>query len=262
MIFSGYHNHTIFCDGKNTAEEMVEEAIRLGCPELGFSGHCYTPFDNTYCMSQEETEEYIETVKKLKEKYASKIKILLGIEQDYYAPLPPEGLYDYMIGSVHYAKKNGECYEIDHSEKVYLKLVNEVFDGDYYALAENYFAAVADVYNKTKCDIIGHFDLVLKYNRDNRLFDPTHPRYVAASTRAFDALCKTPAIFELNTGAIARGMQNVPYPAFHFLESLKEQNKPVLLSADCHDKNSLLFAFERYAAFATLPRLSDYLNKK
>ena len=39
MIPSNYHTHTCFCDGKNTPEEMVLEAIRLGCPEIGFSGH-------------------------------------------------------------------------------------------------------------------------------------------------------------------------------------------------------------------------------
>lgn len=36
MIPSNYHTHTRFCDGKNTPEEIVREAIRLGCPELGF----------------------------------------------------------------------------------------------------------------------------------------------------------------------------------------------------------------------------------
>ena len=33
------HTHTVFCDGKNTVDEMVESAIKLGMKTLGFSGH-------------------------------------------------------------------------------------------------------------------------------------------------------------------------------------------------------------------------------
>ena len=73
MIPSNYHTHTNFCDGKNTPEELVLEAIRLGCPKLGFSGHSYTFFDESYCMSQVGTLEYIRQVRALQEKYADRI---------------------------------------------------------------------------------------------------------------------------------------------------------------------------------------------
>ena len=41
MMFSNYHTHTAYCDGADTPEELVLEAIRLGCPEIGFSGHSH-----------------------------------------------------------------------------------------------------------------------------------------------------------------------------------------------------------------------------
>lgn len=43
------HSHTTFCDGKNSAEEMVVSAIDHGFDVFGFSGHSYTPFDESYC---------------------------------------------------------------------------------------------------------------------------------------------------------------------------------------------------------------------
>ena len=46
MMFSNYHTHTTYCDGANTPEELVLEAIRLGCPELGFSGHSHLAEDS------------------------------------------------------------------------------------------------------------------------------------------------------------------------------------------------------------------------
>ena len=49
--FSNYHTHTILCDGKDRPEELVLEALRLGCPAIGFSGHSYAPYDEAYCMS-------------------------------------------------------------------------------------------------------------------------------------------------------------------------------------------------------------------
>ena len=47
MTPSSYHTHTTFCDGKDSPEELVLEAIRLGCPEIGFSGHAHTAFDES-----------------------------------------------------------------------------------------------------------------------------------------------------------------------------------------------------------------------
>ena len=46
--FSNFHTHTILCDGKDRPEELVLEALRLGCPAIGFSGHSYAPYDEAY----------------------------------------------------------------------------------------------------------------------------------------------------------------------------------------------------------------------
>ena len=69
MTHKNYHTHTIFCDGKDTPESLVEEALRLGCREIGFSGHSYTYFDESWCMSKEKTKAYRECILRLKSKY-------------------------------------------------------------------------------------------------------------------------------------------------------------------------------------------------
>ena len=43
MSLQNLHTHTVFGDGKNTAEEMVLGAIRAGCGSLGFSEHSPLP---------------------------------------------------------------------------------------------------------------------------------------------------------------------------------------------------------------------------
>ena len=55
--YSNYHTHTHFCDGADSPEAIVREALRLGCPEIGFSGHSYLPED-TGSMSPENTAAY------------------------------------------------------------------------------------------------------------------------------------------------------------------------------------------------------------
>ena len=75
MLYN-YHTHTTYCDGKNTAEEMVRQAIKSGLSQIGFSGHSYTSFDEEPCMSRQGTEEYKKEINALKQKYKDKIKIV------------------------------------------------------------------------------------------------------------------------------------------------------------------------------------------
>lgn len=95
------HMHTTYCDGKDSAEAMVVSAIENGLTCAGISGHSFTPHDTSYCMSREETLSYIAEINELKQKYAGRIKLLLGTEFDLYADIDLSP-YDYYIGSVHY----------------------------------------------------------------------------------------------------------------------------------------------------------------
>ena len=242
MLYN-YHTHTTYCDGKTKPQEMIEKAIELGLSELGFSGHSYTEFDLEPCMSREGTEQYKKELTALKEKYKDKIKILLGIEYDYLSDEPTEG-YDYILGSVHYFYKNGEYFCMDYSREKQIEAVNKHYDGDYYAYIEDYYKMVADLYNKTKCDIIGHFDLITKYNSDGSLFDTNHPRYIAAWKSAADAIIKTPAVVEINTGGIARGHINKPYPSEEIIDYFKANGKKMIFSSDCHNKDFLLCGYD------------------
>ncbi len=242
MLYN-YHTHTTYCDGKTPAEEMVQKAIELGLSELGFSGHSYTEFDTEPCMTLNGTKEYKKEITALKEKYKDQIKILLGIEYDYHSECSLEG-YDYILGSVHYILKNGKYLCIDYSREKQIEAVNKYYNGDFYSCIEDYYATVADLYNKTKCDIIGHFDLIVKYNSDGSLFDTNHPRYIAAWKSAADAIIKTPAVVEINTGGMARGHIKHPYPSKEIIDYFKANGKKLIFSSDCHNKDYLLYGYD------------------
>ena len=108
------HMHTIYCDGKDTPEAMVQSALDKGFSCIGFSGHSYVAFDQQAGMEEERLQAYVREITRLKEVYAGRIRIYCGIELDYHA-LPEPGIkayqtalarhketFDYIIGSVHY----------------------------------------------------------------------------------------------------------------------------------------------------------------
>ncbi|MDD3394309.1 MAG: histidinol-phosphatase [Anaerotignum sp.] len=244
-----FHTHTTFCDGKNTAEEMVLAALEKGFAALGFSGHSYTYFDESYCMSKDGVKAYQKEIERLKEVYAGKIALYCGIEQDFYSEEPVSG-FEYAIGSVHYIKKNGKLLAVDEAAEIMEKDIQEQFGGDPYAYAKVYFETVAEVLKKTKADIIGHFDLLTKFNEKNLFFDTKDRRYYAFAISAIEALIAYDRPFEINTGAIYRGLRSEAYPSVEFLKEINKRGGKIILSSDSHDCISLGYRFEKVARMA------------
>lgn len=241
MSRNNYHTHTVYCDGKDTPEELVLYAIKHGCDEIGFSGHSFNDFYDAdpFCMTPEKTAEYCAEIRRLKEAYRDRINILCGIERDIYSDVDTSE-YDYVIGSVHYVLKDGVHIPVDWKREAVDAAVQEHYGGDIYAYIEDYYEIEGNVYDVTKCGIIGHFDLVTKFNEGNAMFDTGHPRYIAAADRALEKLLKEDVIFEVNYGAVARGYRSTPYPDERIIEKIKAAGKRIIFSSDCHDRQYLL----------------------
>lgn len=247
MIKCNYHTHTNYCDGKDSPEELVKAALNKGFFALGFSSHSFTEMDKSFALSPENAEKYRAEIAALKEKYKGKIKLYCGIEQDYFSDEPTDA-YDYVIGSVHYVLKNGEYVCVDNTAEIVKNAVNRLYGGDFDALAEDYFALVANIAEKTNADIIGHFDLVSKFSEKNGYGES--PRFLAAAEKAVKSLIPYGLPFEINTGAMARGIRSVPYPSPEILKIIRKHGGEIMLSSDCHDKNYLDFAFLEAADLA------------
>lgn len=247
MITKDLHMHTCYCDGSAAPEDMVISAIEKGLSTVGVSGHSYTFFDESYCMQKAEVPRYLAECRYLRAKYFDRIHVLCGVEQDYYSDYPTDE-FDYVIGSVHYVKVDEEYIPVDESVAILKNAVEKHFNGDIYALCELYFATVADVVNKTDCDIIGHFDLISKFIEREPLFDFRHPRYVAAWQKAVDTLLRYDVPFEINTGAISRGYRTSPYPSEEMIAYIKEHGGRFVLSSDAHSTDAIAYKFEDYEA--------------
>ena len=245
MIKTNFHTHTTFCDGKNTAEEMIISAIEKGFTHLGFSAHSYTAYDESCGLPLCDMPKYKAEIMRLKEKYKDKIKIYYGIEYDYYSDIDTSE-FEYVIASVHGIEKNGKIYIVDESRESLENNVIDAWDGDYYAFAEDYFETVS----KQNGDIIGHFDLLTKFNENDVMFSTKNERYLNAAKKALEILVKKDVIFEINTGAIQRGYRTKPYPSEDILKMIKDMGGKITINSDCHNAEGIDCAFdlaERYA---------------
>ena len=211
------HTHSTFCDGKNTPEEIVKEAIGRGFSAIGFSGHGYTDFDLRYCM--QDWEGYLAEIRRLKEQYRGKIEIYLGVEEDAFAPVDRSQL-DYMIGSSHYVYVGGTYYPIDSGYSYFEKCL-EVLDHDRIRLAEAYYSTFCQYIHERKPDIVGHFDLITKFDESNEPLFLNDAEYHKIAEKYIAEAAKSGSIFEVNTGAMIRGLRTAPYPAENLLYVLK-----------------------------------------
>ena len=232
------HVHTSFSDGSDSPEAMVQAALEAGLETVGITDHSYTFFDESYCIPKAQIPAYLAGISELKERYRGKIEVLCGIEQDYYSECSTRE-YDYVIGSVHYLKLGAEYVPVDEDAETLLDAAKRYFDGDFYALAEEYYRILADVVRKTGADIIGHFDLISKFIERTPLFDPMHPRYIAAWKAAADALLETGVPFEINAGAITRGYRTECYPSRNIRSYLASHGAVFVYGSDSHSAEAL-----------------------
>ena len=261
MIRGDFHTHTNFCDGNTSAEEMVLAAIERGMPLIGITTHSHTDFDTSYCIPRERIGEYRREIARLKEAYGDKITVLCGIEQDLWGTESTDG-YDYVIGSVHYLWKGKNWFSTDESVDALLHAKNTYYGGDGLSMAEDYFRSVAEI-GRLRPHVIGHFDLIAKCNRDGCLFDEGAPRYLTAAKAAVDALLPLGIPFEINTGAIARGYRQLPYPAPEILSYIAKNGGKVILTSDAHSPENLCYRFdmaEKYALDAGIAPESILLS--
>lgn len=248
-MIQNLHTHTVFCDGKDAPEEMVRAAVALGMDSLGFSGHAPLDGQSGWTMAPEDVPRYRAEILRLREAYAGQLEIFLGLELDADSP-PQAGPWDYTIGSVHQVLRDGVPLSVDESEPVLLRNAAGYYGGDLLAFAEDYYRLVGDVAERTGCQIVGHFDLIAKFNEGGRLFPAQHPRCRAAALEALHTLARRDLFFEVNTGAMARGYRSAPYPAPWLLRAMAERKLPICITSDCHERSNLLFAFPQAAELA------------
>lgn len=112
-----YHTHTTRCGhAYGSEEEYIQVAINNGLKVIGFTDHVFLPGISQPGMRGDYSllDDYVNTIKGLKEKYKDQIEVLVGFEAEYleqfvpyYKELLDSKKIDYLIlGQHNYVKDN------------------------------------------------------------------------------------------------------------------------------------------------------------
>ena len=251
---TNYHTHTVWCDGKDTPEAVIRAAIGKGFDAIGFSSHSSYPDDSICPVPAAKLTGYFAEVRALAKRYAGRIRVLCGLEADYipgdtepdrrrYAEFSP----DYLIGSVHYVAAPDGCrVPVDDSPGLLAEGIAAHFGGDVCAYVRAYFRQERDMVRAFDFDVVGHPDLVRKFNARDPYFDESAGWYMDELAETADAIASSGKLVEVNTGAISRGWLDDAYPSSAFRAMLRERGVRFILSSDSHSAETIDCAFDRF----------------
>jgi len=234
-----YHMHTVFSDGKDVHEEMIQQAIQKGLDEIGFSDHvCLKPVN--WAIRLEDIPVMTRRISDLKLRYGDQIQIRYGIEMDYFPGFEKqideiiESIpVDYVIGSVHFI---GD-WNFDTDQSLYGKWSND-------RLYEKYFSLIQQAAQSGLFDTIGHLDIIKKF----RIYPESNQNKLIEDT--LKIIKANNLVVELNTGGLDRPCQEFT-PSADILSLCYKHAIPVTISSDAHRASQIARYYNDAVAILT-----------
>lgn len=252
MQLFNLHTHSNFSDGKSDPEEVVLEAIKQGLKVLGFSDHSPVPFENSFAIKDDEIQNYIRTIKSLKEKHKDLIDIYCSMEMDFIPGIVKDfkktkeslGL-DYLIGSVHLVGNDVDrLWFIDGSKyETYDEGLFNYYDGDIKKGVKAFFYQYNEMIEAEEFDIVGHFDKIKMHNR-NRYFSEEDKWYRDYLMETLTLIKEKSLIVEVNTRGIYKKRHDDFYPSSWILPIMNHMDIPVIISSDSHKSEEITLCFK------------------
>ncbi|MDA0989197.1 MAG: histidinol-phosphatase [Verrucomicrobia bacterium] len=242
-ILADYHMHTPRCKhAAGPLEAYVEKGIAIGLQEIGFSDHNPLPhgWGASVRMDEDELDDYVADVLRLRERYRDQIDVRLGIEMDYV-----EGLesylekqaaahpWDYIIGSVHYLDAN--CSTMSWPRQ---------YAGTAADLYQRYYQLVRQMAETGFYDFVAHFDLP---KRSGRLAPKAIDGVVDTTLRAVKA---AGVGIEINTSGYrhAELVAREPYPNRSIIQQAIAIGVSLTVNSDSHAPDQVGTAFDDVSA--------------
>lgn len=253
-----YHTHTRRCghaDDNMTDEDFVKLFVKKGFKKITFTDHCpqkeKVDFRKNMRMEYSEKENYLNSIRFLKEKYKNIIKIETGFEVEY-LPNQEENLYE--------LKKEtdkiilGQHFIYDLNGKLKLLRRQKFTDDD----ALEYAKCIKTAIEKNIPDIIAHPDVYM-LSRDN---------YTEVDERVAHIICSTAEKYgipiEINLAQpndfLIGKRDKIIYPCKKFWKIASEyKNLKVLYGIDAHFEYQII-NYEKAIEIANKQIGQDVIN--
>lgn len=233
-----YHCHTNFSDGRNTLEEMLDQAVKIGFDSIGISDHLIindlVPTNRTFAQALPVLQNRIAEIRNTAKNYP--LKVLVGFEIDYmpypgwldnFKKLKSQLDIDYLHTGNHYFLKD------DCSKFISIYRSKEILS-DTASLSKyfcRHFQTICQAVYSCQFDFLAHID----YARWSGLMKDSE--YKDEIMNIVHALSETGTAVELNTkGLDSTGLF---YPSVWILKELKAHKIPLVISDDAHHISQL-----------------------
>lgn len=217
-----YHTHSIYSDGKDTYHEILNQSVKKGLTQIGFSDH-FCLYYPAWAVQPKDLKALMNDILDIKQNHDLPIDVKFGLEVDYIESQEEEIRawlekfpLDYTIGSVHYV----DDWNFDTQDSGYQERNIDSFYKNYFRLLQK--AARSGLF-----DIMGHIDVVKKFNYAPG-FD-LNPLY-AETAKVFS---ESDVVIELNTSGRDRPCKEY-YPSDEFLNYCFINQVPITLGSDAH----------------------------
>lgn len=258
MLKIDTHLHSFFSsDSEASMEDMIRQGIRLGLKSLCFTEH----FDLDYPENEENLDfllnfdSYYTSSLRLREKYASQIEILHGIEVGVQPHLKTEllnfyvrygGRFDYIINSCHivrgedpYEPSFFHKYSAEEGIRLYFETILKNLE------TFPYFQSA------------GHLDYICRYLPKPRP-DFSYSLYGEVLDEILHFLIRHDKSLEVNTAGLKCGL---PWPNPHMdilIRYRQMGGKLITIGSDAHRPEDIAFDFERLEKVLTQAGFSSY----
>jgi histidinol-phosphatase (PHP family) len=240
--YHGGHSGEFCRHAKGDLTSVVAAAVQAGFTHYGLSEHVpryrqidlfpeeqdLTPSDLTRTF-----ESYVARARALRDAYQDKIQVLVGFETE---RLPPDDWaqrmravrerwsFDYIIGSVH----DVDGLVIDFKAEQTRTIAEQL--GGTETLQMRYFDALAELVTTLRPEVVGHIDLIRKFDGPSPTFSARVWKHLE---NTLDAVRGAGALLEVNSATHRRGLGPV-YPLPEILTRALHMGIGVTLGDDSH----------------------------
>jgi histidinol-phosphatase (PHP family) len=254
-----YHVHTFRCGHAGGASrDFVLQAIALGLSEIGFTDHIPLYFlppdarDPKLAMREDDFDGYVREIEELRDEFAGRIAVRLGLEADYAEGHEAElerwlgrADWDLVLGSVHWVAGDW----IDDPGRSPARFEGEGTD----ALYDEYYRLLANAARTGLFDVLTHFDLPKKHG--HRPAAPRTPAEEGALLAARDAGCA----IEISSAGLRKAVAEA-YPEPRLLCRVVDLGIPVTFSSDAHAPAEVGWGYAKTVALARTAGIEEFVT--
>ncbi|NLA78003.1 MAG: histidinol-phosphatase [Erysipelothrix sp.] len=241
-----YHTHTTRCKHAYGSDEAyVMAAIKAGYDELGMSEHSpwvlHPGETAAYRMELEDMDDYMQSMRTLREKYKDQITIHIGLEAEYF-----RDRFDWLVD---FKKQHALDFIIfgNHNRD---RISYHTYYGDYHApdlLLDHYVEDAIEAMSTGFYSIFAHPDLYFK------TLNVVNQDTLAAAQALCEAANHYQVPLEYNLGGFRYG--DNAYPKAAFWEIAAKNKNVTIIGVDAHDPDHLLDDKARSDAQAYLHKI-------